>query len=591
MDWLNELDDFEYDAAVLPGRARQAAFSCLAGKSVLVTGGSPGLVLAVGRCLRALPLPEAQLPAVTLAGVEDVPEQESMTVLLPGQVLEQVDYWIDTGLMETEGELDAPPAAATSAGRLLLASPDAVYGACVPDICYAEGEWAAEEGQLCRAARQYEGQARQRANSMGAEFVCLRSGMLLGKGYPVFPQNTPLGGVWEAVKEKTFPGGRAGKQSYLYIGDWLGALLVVLTKGEREVCYNAAHPDMDGSDGEVAAYLSALCPQAAIHMEEALPAGRPRWLRGQRLALLGWSPRLCLKEALGVALAGSGAIPQEALVLDRQYGGRLPALQRILLEMLGEIDRLCQKNGIAYSLAGGTLLGAVRQGAIIPWDDDVDIMMDRGNYDRFVQVASKELPAHLFLQCEQTDPLWHYAYAKVRLQNTCLATAFSSQFSAMHSGIFIDVFVQDATADSNFLQKWHIREICFWHAVVRHLWWRKADRSAACDSSRLVRLVSRLVPLSFAQRRQDRAVRRYQRKNTRFLIDSTGMHPRLGAYPREWLANMTPGRLGEKEFPILCAYDEYLRYLYGEYTRPAPISERHPSHRCMTIDLGPYAGE
>ena len=69
----------------------------------------------------------------------------------------------------------------------------------------------------------------------------------------------------------------------------------------------------------------------------------------------------------------------------------LKKVQKIELELLLEFDRICRKNNIKYSITGGTLLGAVRHGGFIPWDDDADVSMLRVEYEKFVKVCDTEL--------------------------------------------------------------------------------------------------------------------------------------------------------------------------------------------------------
>ena len=79
-------------------------------------------------------------------------------------------------------------------------------------------------------------------------------------------------------------------------------------------------------------------------------------------------------------------------------GTELRKMQIRILEIMVEIDKLCRKHDIKYWLDGGTLLGAVRHGGFIPWDDDLDICMMQEDYEKFIEIAPKELPEHLLLQ-------------------------------------------------------------------------------------------------------------------------------------------------------------------------------------------------
>ncbi len=92
---------------------------------------------------------------------------------------------------------------------------------------------------------------------------------------------------------------------------------------------------------------------------------------------------------------------------NREIGERdktLREAQLIMLNILSVIHEICVKNHITYWLEAGTLLGAIRHGGFIPWDDDVDIGMPWEDYERFIKIAQKELPKDLFLQTSVTDP-------------------------------------------------------------------------------------------------------------------------------------------------------------------------------------------
>ena len=83
------------------------------------------------------------------------------------------------------------------------------------------------------------------------------------------------------------------------------------------------------------------------------------------------------------------------------------------MEMLAELDRICKKYDIKYFAEGGTLLGAVRHGGFIPWDDDVDIAMLREDYDKFCKVAPDEISAPLFFQDCHTDNI-KFLFSRIR---------------------------------------------------------------------------------------------------------------------------------------------------------------------------------
>lgn len=260
-------------------------------------------------------------------------------------------------------------------------------------------------------------------------------------------------------------------------------------------------------------------------------------------------------------------------------------LQAVLTQMLSELDAFCRKHGITYYPGGGTLLGAVRHGGFIPWDDDADVMMDRENYEKFLSAAKTDLPPHLFLQCPENDPLWHYPYTKLRLNGTACVTEFTARFPAMHQGVFLDIFVQDKTADTPREANAHAKQIQFWRAVVRYRWCYDENATEGLRTALPIRLFARLVSLPFAEKQLARTMRRYEHAATASLIDSSGMHLSNGGYPAAWLGTPKAAPFGNITLPVPENADAYLRYLYGDYHTP----KEQPAHSVSEVDLGPYA--
>lgn len=127
----------------------------------------------------------------------------------------------------------------------------------------------------------------------------------------------------------------------------------------------------------------------------------------------------------------------------------LKRLKEIELEILIDFDRLCKKHEIQYFLAYGTLIGAVRHQGFIPWDDDVDVVMMRDDYEKFLRVAAKHLNQEkYFLQNYKTDEHFYYLFSKIRLNNSMFKEISNSD--KMHNGIFIDIFPLDTVSRNKF---------------------------------------------------------------------------------------------------------------------------------------------
>lgn len=145
----------------------------------------------------------------------------------------------------------------------------------------------------------------------------------------------------------------------------------------------------------------------------------------------------------------------------------LRASQLEQLEMLKIVAEICDRHGLTYWLDAGSLLGAVRHGGFIPWDDDLDIAMPLEDLKRFTEIAKVELPPHLFVQNKDTEPSYRFEHSKVVNLNS-FYVQFDDDFEASYQkGLFIDIFPYvDYPYLPNGIRKKYLRGMCIAYSVL-----------------------------------------------------------------------------------------------------------------------------
>lgn len=117
-------------------------------------------------------------------------------------------------------------------------------------------------------------------------------------------------------------------------------------------------------------------------------------------------------------------------------------IQRIGMEILLDIDRICKKYDIQYCLMYGTLLGAVRHGGLIPWDDDIDIAMTRENYNKFLTVAYSELDKKNEIHIQGSGSTEYFSELKIGRKGTKVYLPGTEKDDIMQQ-IQVDIFCVD----------------------------------------------------------------------------------------------------------------------------------------------------
>ena len=263
----------------------------------------------------------------------------------------------------------------------------------------------------------------------------------------------------------------------------------------------------------------------------------------------------------------------------------LSRLQDIQREILREFDALCRKKGWRYFLLGGSALGAVRHGGMIPWDDDIDVGMPRPDYIRFLREASGELPSHLFVQDWHSEPDCLISFAKIRDGRSLFREEIPAALP-IHHGVFIDVFPLDgAPFELSQVRRMLRRMKVLKFGIIN----RKTDyfRKKSHPASWYLSLRDRLAGGDAAYEKIDRLAQRYLYGAAPRIANWHGAWAEKEAVPTEMFGEGVRLPFDGLECPVPADYDGYLTCLYGDYRQLPPPEKRISHHETAEIRLAP----
>jgi lipopolysaccharide cholinephosphotransferase len=250
----------------------------------------------------------------------------------------------------------------------------------------------------------------------------------------------------------------------------------------------------------------------------------------------------------------------------------LRKLQQVELDMLLEADRICEKYNIKYCLCGGTLLGAARHKGFIPWDDDIDIIMLRPEYEKFFEACKTELGKDFFLQDNRTDPYYRWGYAKLRRNGSEYIRA-GQEHMHYRTGIFIDIFVLDNVSDNPVLRRID-STTCF---LIRKIMWSEAGK--VCSNNPLLRLWYRClsnISTRWLFSVLDSIKNRNNKKKTALVRNMLFPVPKRGGFGfyHDWFTNLTKLEFENHSLSAPVEYNAYLTVKYNDYMQMPPPEKR-----------------
>lgn len=295
--------------------------------------------------------------------------------------------------------------------------------------------------------------------------------------------------------------------------------------------------------------------------------------------------------------SGSVAVAEKAAGIQRsrESGYRTPDRMKrtweIELAMLDQVDRICKKHDLQYFFVHGSLLGAVRHKGFIPWDDDLDIAMPRKDYDRFIELASAELPDPLSIHTPSTEEdLFWGGYARIRNSRTAAIEPREMEHQG-NLGIWVDILPFDTcTPDDKKLAEKEER-IRYCQRLIYAERYGRDFRAYAGLRPRRWKMY-RLLAKAYGHDRLCRMLEEAQRLYTEEDSDQIAFFTGMGKYRRLSAADFAEAVKLEFEgrmVPVPIGYENYLFALMGrDYMKYPPEEERKPKHRGIYDPERPY---
>ncbi|MGN8653853.1 LicD family protein [Blautia obeum] len=255
---------------------------------------------------------------------------------------------------------------------------------------------------------------------------------------------------------------------------------------------------------------------------------------------------------------------------------------RVEQEILDVFHEICVENKLKYTLAYGTLLGAVRHKGFIPWDDDIDVMMPRDDYEKLLVLWKKKAPEEYILLDYHDIEDYTNNFAKIRKDHTTFIQDECELGKTYHKGIFIDIFPCDRVATGKFGKK-----IQFLACAINLLYTRGYKSSTGGLIGRIEGRLLKTKKQNYKHRREkaEKIIKKWNNKTENEFIAPCTIECCKKYYPADMFENLTLIKFNENTYMAVRDADTILRIEYGDYMRMPPENERVWKHHPRMIDF------
>ncbi len=257
-----------------------------------------------------------------------------------------------------------------------------------------------------------------------------------------------------------------------------------------------------------------------------------------------------------------------------------------LLEMLVDIDRVCRKYDLYYSLSGGTALGAVRHKGFIPWDDDVDVFFTRESYIRFLEVFDAEMGKKYWIHSPERTPQFGSTAIQIVKKDTVfrtITTALSEE-----AGVFVDIFILENAPDHAIVRKMHgyfcmFLGLCLSCSRYYHFREKMLEIYKDTDPQIISNIITKsrigkMLSFFSIEKWLKITYKMYSRcKNnkSKFVVCPSGIRYYFHEiFERDEYCTICDIDFEGEKLKIISQYDKALTRLYGDYMKIPPLEKR-----------------
>ena len=256
----------------------------------------------------------------------------------------------------------------------------------------------------------------------------------------------------------------------------------------------------------------------------------------------------------------------------------LEEVKKIELELLLKFDAICTKHNLRYFLGYGTLIGAVRHQGFIPWDDDIDVVMPRPDYEKLNQLIGNQNIDNRYCLLNSETKDYIYSFSKfVDLRTQMVEKWMISNVL----GVYIDVIPLDGVPADTAERKHFYDKLMFYHyGLLMSTRVNKSRRTLLKTiASRIMYYPVKLVGYKNWRKKVQKLCNKYPYEESEYIGNlSLDTYLRKECYPKAIFDNTIRIMFEGHLFCVPERYDELLRHIYGDYMVLPPIEQRVKKH-------------